>query len=103
MSKQKNLEEMSIEELNAVCDDCDEQLAEIREEKRSAAGVRRRRLEQEHAAYYGLDPESYQSAKDTAAEEGVSLAKVLGKARRHRSVQVVRATAVQSGVKVKKV
>lgn len=86
-----NLSEMTLDQLNALSDELDLQLSEIRRKKKQVAEVRRAHLAVEHAAYYGLTPEEYQRVKETAREQDIPLTSVLSKARKSRAVQVVKA------------
>lgn len=92
-----NYETMSADELREVLDQLDVERLTLRDKARAIADLHRRRSAEEHAAYYGLTPHQYNEAKRIASESGDSFAKVLGGARKKRSVQVARALAAGVG------
>lgn len=100
---EKNLYEMTIEELNALTDEWDRKVAEMLAKKREAAKVRAVLLRTQQAALHGMTPEQYEECKVISAEKGVPLAKVLGSARKDRAIQVAFANAASVGLKPKEV
>ena len=92
-----NYSEMSAAELVAVLEDFDRQRLALREQARAVSALYKQRAAEEHAAYYGLTPHEYAEAKRIARDSGESFAKVLGGARKKRSVQVARALAAGVG------
>lgn len=96
-----NYDLMSAAELAAVLDQLDAERLALRDKARQVAALHRQRSAEEHAAYYGLTPHEYSEAKRIAKDSGESFAKILGKARKKRSVQVARALAAGVGVAAK--
>lgn len=97
-----DLEAYSVEQLNALADDLDQQRRDILARAREVAAVRARRLVEENAALHGLTVEQYAATKQQAVEEGVPLQSLLGPAR-VRAVQVARATVASVGAKGKRI
>ena len=96
-----NYDEMTVEELNACCDDYDRQIQDIAQKKKELHAVRCAKVAAENAAYHGFSVEEYNTIKEGAKAEGVPFAKALAKSRRNkaRGVQVATASAAGLGVK----
>ena len=94
---------MTLDELNAESDRLDAERAALTARKRDLNSQRKQLAEAEHAAYYGLTPDEYNGVKEQArlnaegdlAEYSASFIKLLGMARRKRSVQVAQAAVAQ--------
>lgn len=93
-----NLEEMTVEQLNALSDELDIERTKLMERKKAVHAARVAKLKQDHLDYWGVTQEVYDSAKAKARESGESLAGLLNIARAESFAQMRQAQAVKAGV-----
>lgn len=107
MPKSHELEGMTIEQLNAMLEECDQRRLEAKHLGQAIKEVLHRKLEEEHLDHWGVDPKEYREAKRGAAEAGEPLHVHLNKARRlarkaDREAQSTKAKPAAVGVATKK-